>query len=234
MSNMVRQTGLLVSALALVSLALAADDKKDAEQPSPKEKLETKEKVMSAGEVTGKVIKVEGEQKRFTLRVEFLELNQQALAQHQLNLARRRQDILRNPNPVDRQRQLQQLAVDAQRPPANLYQKGHKDVELQAADEIKVRQSQPPVDFDEKGRPKKYTAQELKELKGPGNLPGFPAEFDSLKADQVVKVYLAKRKDAPRGQGKDKDKDRDLFGDNKFGDNKPQVTMVVILGEVPK
>src|SRR5206468_1383639 len=49
----------------------------------------------------------------------------------------------------------------------------NQDVELQAADDIKVRIPKPPPAFDDKGRPKKYSEKELRELKGPGNLPGY-------------------------------------------------------------
>jgi hypothetical protein len=35
-----------------------------------------------------------------------------------------------------------------------------------------VRSLQPPVAFDDKGNVKKYTAQELKEMRGDGKLPG--------------------------------------------------------------
>src|SRR5207244_3200625 len=80
----------------------------------------------------------------------------------------------------------------------NLYQVKEikKDIELRAADEMKVRVLNPPVDYDDKGRPKKYTAKELKELKGPDtSLPGYAGDLESLRPNQVVKVYL-KKKDA--------------------------------------
>src|SRR5262249_3678886 len=39
-------------------------------------------------------------------------------------------------------------------------------LELQSTDDVIVRVSQPPAQFDEKGRVKKYTQKELRELKG--------------------------------------------------------------------
>jgi hypothetical protein len=113
------------------------------------------------------------------------------------------------------------------------------DVDLQPTDDMKVRMLQPPPDFDEKGRPKRYTAKELKELKGPDpKLPGYSADFDSLKPDQIVKVFLARKKPAksaprpqpPRKKGKEDNADA---ADAKV-DNRPEVTMVLILIEPRK
>jgi hypothetical protein len=113
------------------------------------------------------------------------------------------------------------------------------DIELQPTDDMKVRTFQLPPDFDEKGRPKKYSAKELKELKGPDpKLPGYTADFDSLKADQIVKVFLARKKgakasprpQAPRKKGKEDNADA---ADAK-ADNRPEVTMVLILAEPRK
>ena len=70
---------------------------------------------------------------------------------------------------------------------------GNKTVplgELAAADDLKVRVLYPPPTTDERGNPKKYTAKELKALKGPGNEWGYTADFDSLKPGQTVRFYL--------------------------------------------
>jgi hypothetical protein len=62
--------------------------------------------------------------------------------------------------------------------------------ELAAADDLKVRLLYPPPATDERGNPKKYTAKELKGLKGPGNEWGYTADFDNLKPGQTVRFYL--------------------------------------------
>lgn len=106
-----------------------------------------------------------------------------------------------------------------------------QNVDLAADDNIRIRMPNPPLDFDDKGKPKKYTAKELKELKGPSGLPGFPGDFDSLKTDQIVRVYLAKTKPSPRPvarKGKDKDADAAALED------KPKVVMIEVLGEIPR
>ena len=47
--------------------------------------------------------------------------------------------------------------------------------DLPVADDVKVRLPSPPPATDEKGNPKRYTAKELKALKGPGNEWGYSA-----------------------------------------------------------
>jgi len=109
-----------------------------------------------------------------------------------------------------------------------------RDVELQPSDDMKVRILQPPADFDEKGRPKRYTAKELKEMKGNDpKLPGYTADFESLKADQIVKIYLGTRKEAkapPRPKGRKKGKE----AEEAETEHKPEITMVVIIAEPKK
>jgi hypothetical protein len=101
----------------------------------------------------------------------------------------------------------------------------HRDYELKPADDMKVRLANPPAAFDEKGKPKRYTAKELKELKGEGNLPGYQAGLESLRANQVVTVYLsAKKRAAPPKKGKELDKET-------LEESKPVVRMVVIMAE---
>lgn len=70
---------------------------------------------------------------------------------------------------------------------------------------------QQPFDLDEKtkirvanlpttgadGKTIKYTAAQLKELKGTGNLPGYTAKPEDLKVGQLVRVHFLKNKGAP-------------------------------------
>jgi hypothetical protein len=108
------------------------------------------------------------------------------------------------------------------------YQEKSYDVELQAADDMKVRLLQPPTAFDDNGKPKKYTKKELDELKGPDKkLPGYTATFENLRPGQSVKVYLGKKKDSGKSSAKDPDKDTK-------SDKRPLVTMIVILREPAK
>jgi hypothetical protein len=67
-------------------------------------------------------------------------------------------------------------------------------VEIHFADDVVVRWQHAPMQFDEKGKPVKPTAEQLKALKGDSNQPGYAAEVSDLKAGQIVKVHLSRRK----------------------------------------
>jgi hypothetical protein len=60
----------------------------------------------------------------------------------------------------------------------------------------------------------------LKELRGDGKLPGYAAALTDLQDGQVVRVYLARKKDGT--EPKDKDK-KDLPADEK-----PLATLILI------
>ena len=63
--------------------------------------------------------------------------------------------------------------------------------DLVPEDDIKVRVSMPPQPFDEKGNPRKYTAQEMKELKGEDpRVPGYKSSLEFVQVGQTVVVYL--------------------------------------------
>lgn len=101
-------------------------------------------------------------------------------------------------------------------------------LELQTTDDVVVRVAQPPAQFDEKGRVKKYTAKELRELKGNTKLPGYSGEFSNLRQRQIVQVTLVKKKEAMRARGaKGKDADTGLLNDNL-----PMVGMVIVLRDL--
>jgi hypothetical protein len=73
-----------------------------------------------------------------------------------------------------------------------------KDVEYKIYEAVHVRTSAPPTDFDNKGAPKKYSAEELKTLKGKSGFWGYPADMDSVVPGRLVKVFLGKHTDDPR------------------------------------
>jgi len=107
----------------------------------------------------------------------------------------------------------------------------YRDIDLEAAEDLKVRLAAPPMEYDEKGKPKKYTAKELRELKGPGNLWGFPGDFDNLKLNQVVRVYLAKSKTPPKPMPRLKKADKDQLPP---AEEKSKAVMVHILADVKR
>jgi hypothetical protein len=93
----------------------------------------------------------------------------------------------------------------------------HKTVELKVADDMIVRTAAPPPARDAQGKPRPHTAQELKELKGAGNLPGYHAEPGSLKKGQSVVCYYEPAKPAKKADPE------------APADTKPRVRMMVIV-----
>ena len=96
----------------------------------------------------------------------------------------------------------------------------HHKLDLLADDNTKIRVRKLPQAYDDSGKPRRYTREELKELKGPGSLPGYRAGPSDLRPPfQAVEVYLALLKAVPpAGQVKD-----------QVGDSRPRVDMIVIL-----
>jgi hypothetical protein len=231
-------------------LAAEPDVKKDKDADLKKDKDVSKkdkdvdknatntEKKIKAGQLSGKIIAVNESKKSIRLRVTYPvpKLNTGAanqLAQAQLAMQR----ALANSDPRQRIQAVQQVQLQVAQAQQNLYtfEQKSKDLDLQTTEDVKVRMAKPPDQFDEKGKIKKYTPKELKELKGPDpKLPGYQGEFSDLRQDQVVSVNLIKNKDAPKVRpkpkaGKDADADVDLLANYL-----PQVSMVMILREPAK
>jgi len=110
-------------------------------------------------------------------------------------------------------------------------------VEFQGSETVKVRTMVLPEAFDEKGKPKKYTKDELAELKGKDTaLPGYESSLEKLETGQKLRVVLAARK-KPAAKPKDKDADPDVEEkdpkDKDETEKKMQVKMILILAEAP-
>ena len=121
-----------------------------------KEKAASKEKWGSAGDITGKLIQIDTNQRILTIQVDVPYLNGRNVAQQKV------------------------------------------DLRFRASADVAVRLARPPDKFDDKGNPQKYTQKELKDMRGPGNVPGFAGDFDSLGNGQIVQLFLKTRKDLGR------------------------------------
>jgi hypothetical protein len=262
---------LLAAVLALPALGAPAKKKK-AGTPLDSENL-------SAGQFTGTVLTTPGSDRTFTVRIQLQQLqlkNPNQLLRSSYNDSREYQNLLRKQqqilqlqqkmassrNPINEMNRIQQLMAQMQvdvvrqqlRPQQNPYKTvtSTRDVEFQVMEEVKVRTQVLPAAFDDKGNVKKYTAKELKELKGKdAHLPGYESSLENLTAGQVVQVTLAPRKKPKPVAGKDqandkakakevdlekdKDKDKDLAKDKDLDkdkdtttEKKMQVRMIVI------
>ena len=222
----IRWFGLPLVAAMLVSVTFAQEDdtpkKKDTSSKSAskdKDKKGYSEKSAKAGEpFVAKLSKVEGAQRYLNVQ-RTLKIPQEntGAAQNLVNLQRQligNKDINSIINIRNEMAKNQAQLVT--------YRDEHKNMELQATDEMKVRTKLLPVEYDDKGKVRKLTDKEKKELKGPDpKLPGYTADFDSLKPEQMVEVYLEKSKSKTK-------KEKDSTSD------KPRVVMIVILSEAAK
>jgi hypothetical protein len=237
----------LVLALVAAVPVRAADEKKKADAADPKKDVDADK--LTPGEFTGKLVSVPGSDGAFTLEVQYerVELKDpnalartenkevQQSVREEREIARIQSDMARSRNPRDYVRHLQDLQNAMARFQAQAAQQGlrpqdspfkavadKKDVDFHAADDVKVRTADLPVKFDEKGDIKKYTAAELKDLKGKDPaLPGYEAKAEDLKVGQTVKVTLARRKADKKDDDKEKAKD----------EPKMEVTLIVIEAE---
>jgi hypothetical protein len=109
----------------------------------------------------------------------------------------------------------------------------HQNVDLQAVEDLQVRTMVLPPAYDDKGNPRKHTADELKELKGPNkDLPGYTADFSDLKGNLIVEITIGQPKNTgPKGPSSSssasKTDDKEP-GPEKPADSRPKVVMVVI------
>ena len=112
-----------------------------------------------------------------------------------------------------------------------------EDIELLLKDDVKIRQFNPPEAFDDKGRPKKYTIKELKELKGDDlKTPGYPADFSDLINQSIVNVTLMQKPQKSARGGNSgligvagKKEDPELAREMR-----PKIASIVIMGRMPE
>jgi hypothetical protein len=197
----------------------AVKDKPEKDKPAkPEEKPEPK--YIPIAQVAGTLEQAGSESGMIKLRVPIrrIEANPQAQADliaKQPQWLNRQAQIMRNPNPYQRYQQMGQLVSEVQQAQKNLYvlKESHVDIDLELADELKVRHVVPNPGFDDMGNVRPLTKEVLKELKGKDNLPGFQAERGDLKNGQTVLLLAARE----RG--------------NKDLNAKPIATIIVILAE---
>ena len=215
---------LLTAFILLVPLA-PADDTTDSKAEA-KAKNEAKEKLLKTGQpFRGKLVGVDEKKRNLTVEVTYKNpVPSPQEAQALSNLQRQLADAQRNRNPADRARQVADITVKMEQQQGRLYKDATQKIEFEAPDEMKVRTKLLPVEIDDKGKPRKLTDKEKKALKGPDpKLPGYLAEFDSLKRDQMVEVYPVKTKAKPKTNASATDADKE----------KPKVAMIVILSDPP-
>jgi hypothetical protein len=182
----------LLLASALSAHAAAAKEAVKAKNPK-----EAKEKLLSSGLLLGRITTLDGDARTLTVQVtlQYLVADEDAVAQ-EVDLRGQLTDALQIEDPGERFQRVREVQAEILANRANLLrvEETQQDVALQLVEDVKVRVANPPPVFDDKGRARKYTVQELKDLKGPGNLIGYTADFSDLKEGQTVRVSAARKK----------------------------------------
>jgi hypothetical protein len=104
------------------------------------------------------------------------------------------------------------------RPP--VMQQTHQEIELSLAKDVAVRVLKLPAVEDDKGKARQRTNEELRQLKGVSNLPGYTGEFNRVQTDAVVRVHLVQPKRPKEAKSSDPAPS-------------PLVAMIVIVTEAP-
>lgn len=213
------------------------DGKKDEDKKDPKK--EEKKKLTWGSKLTGKLTQIDANsQNNITVQVQYqIQVPrpeaQRELAQRAVEDQRRYAEIMRQPNPVERQRALYQWKLEqAKRPPVQMFtvQNKTQDIQVRMTEETIIRTPAPPAEYDAKGNLKAYTLKQLQELRGKEGYPGFPGNMDSLRAGQLVEVYLTKPAPPPKKGPKDKLK---VEEDEPITEQRAEAVMIVILREPP-
>jgi hypothetical protein len=210
--------------LTFVLPALGTDDtstdksKKDA-KPKQVEK-KAKEKLPRGEVIVGRLVAIQNKEHYLTVSVTKKIAQQNAQAAQ--NIANYQQQLVGNKDINS----IRSIRIEIAKNQANLvtYKDETKRLEISLPDEVKIRTMILPVEYDDKGKPRKLTSKELKELKGSdSSLPGYTADLESLKPDQELRVHLVKQK---KRTSKDKED-----ADSK---DRREAIMIVILAERKK
>jgi hypothetical protein len=213
-----RRIALLVG--LILAAAVGAADKDDKKKDDKK-----KDDTIIAGQVTGQVAHVESAGKGFRINVQVPVPDPAAM----LSVANLQRQLAMTTTPQDRFNVMRQIAVQQQ----NMTRMEMRPLDLEPAEGMIVRLKNPPVAVDDNGKVKRYTQKELKELKGDDpKLPGFQADFDSIRMGQIVQVTLTRKKpekpEKPEGKKPVKKEDMEFLNEER-----PLVKMVLIVAEPP-
>jgi hypothetical protein len=182
----------LVVTLAIARAQDNAQDKKTDSGKPTEHPPEPKQKITKVDEVIGKLTKVDLKKNSLTLQVAYSVPDPAAQRRIQ-QLNSELSSASRITNAAARSRRMSDIQAEMNRQSAKVKQE-HKDVALTTGEDLDVRLKIPPVDYDENGKRKKYTDQELKELKGPNHEWGYSGDPTQLKTGQSLKAYVGKKK----------------------------------------
>jgi len=210
---------------AMLALALPAPAQKDKKSNKDEPEVAEADKFLKPGQISGKAMSVTETSLQLRVEYQHLELkdnlktnpgNAAALARAtrlQGQIAQAQQRLQNARTQRQSQLALQQLQRLVQQAQAQAVQDqltgrnnpykvvtDYKDFNIELSGKVEFRVSNPSflagLQFDDMGNPKKFTAEELKELKGKENKPGYKATSTDVKPGAGVIVTLAKDKEA--------------------------------------
>jgi TolA-binding protein len=199
---MMRRLGMTTLAVLLLSAvwvsALRADDPTPPKKPDPKD---DSSQWVTTGILLGQLTAVDQDARTFTLKVTQRNpvVNQSAVNDRQ-HLLQQLSDTSKIKDPTQRQNKINDLRNQLAKNEQSLIKIEEKsqDIQMQAHDEMKVRTLIPPPVFDDKGNPRKYTPEELADLKDSTTLPGYRAAFGDVQTKQYIQVAIGQKKtDSP-------------------------------------
>lgn len=221
MPRFARCLGMLSLALAMAMPALGEDKPStsssssspgsDTEKPAPKDKF------VYVARLQGTVTAIDATQGTVALLVHYKAPNQQAfqkMAQLQQREMQQEMQVMqsmmrqiasrsngrsrnyRPPRGSSAQSQLNKTVNQMRQVAPKLYDDKTQIVDLMLAEDVQVRVAMPPEEFDDKGKRKSYSPEELKTLKGNTKLWGFPGELGTLQVGHTVQVFVARKKTA--------------------------------------
>jgi hypothetical protein len=205
--------------LGLASSIRAADDDKTA-----KDKKEAVDKMVATGTVTGKLIKwgSGSAEKTISLQV-VVQVPNLGGIQTMANLQNQLAEASRDTDPRNRLRRVADVQAQMAIHQKDVVKNETHEIDLVPGDDMIIRMKEPPVKVDDKGKPRRLTDKERKEAKGNDpKLPGYTASLEDLRNDEIVTVSLSRKKDAKAATKEEK------------AENKPVVTMILIVADPPK
>ena len=105
-----------------------------------------------------------------------------------------------------------------------------KDFDLEIEDKAVFRKMFLPVEYDDEGKIKKYTAEDKLALKGDDkSKPGYKASTDEAQPMQEAKLYMT----LPKKKAKAKDNDKEAKDEVPDVPERPTVHMIVLTKEAP-
>jgi hypothetical protein len=231
-----RLIGFLALLLILLPAITAQEEKKDPEKKDEEKKPALEKKPAEEKFVFGyklgpvKLLKAEGGD--FDIEVQVPD--PMKIYQFEMWKAQQMQGIMRQTNAAQAAQQMAQYQMQMVQKQANNETTSPKTVEMKAAEGMKVRLMNPPLQFDDQGNIKRYTTKQLAALRGKSKWPGYyPGDMDMLKAGQVVEVYVSKSSIPPPTKTKGAPKRKaDLEAEAAAAaTTKPEVVLIVVIQE---